>query len=196
MAYATETDVREILRDPDSKCFTTSEITASLEVAEAWVDKESNSTFEAVGNQTDLFDNVRGESNSALPDTSNIRTTVFLSKYPVQSITSIKINGGDALAATGYESFLKEGRIEILQSLLPTDRVEVIYTYGEASVPALVKHLTALKAAYDVWSNSSAMKGSTTIEGTSVNIQGINDEVKQRLAELKRSYKAANIKVV
>lgn len=88
------------------------------------------------------------ESSWPYEETQRRETTLFLSRMPVASITSV-VADGETLATTNYEIIGSEGRLVRLYSDTPTawsaKKVVVTYVAGYATVPEDLK-LAALLA--------------------------------------------------
>jgi hypothetical protein len=123
---------------------TEANITSHIEDAEAMIDRFCNTKF-ASTSVTEYYD-------------GNDMRTLMLRHFPVISVTSLSIRGTSITVATklhiytGMEGAGKitldsEAEVSTFESDIDPKQITVVYTYGYASVPAIIKKATANVAA-------------------------------------------------
>lgn len=155
---------------PDSVDFTNDDVEDLISDADAEIDNWTGKSFENGTTQTDYFEG-RGEKVMASDqvETGQFYTESFedkyvllLTKYPVQSITSLQFLEDDGTVDetltenTDFHSW-ENGKIQLITSSIPAGKgkkkVKVTYTYGYSSVPRLVKRLSATLTAIMMFVN-------------------------------------------
>lgn len=151
MAYCTATQAR-LRMGVDTTTISDADLTSLITEADAEIDLLTGRNFNSANSQTDSL------GPFTVDMFGNQRNTITLSKYPVQSITSVKIMNRDGtvnetLDSDDYWSDTTTGNLILKDRTLPTypQSLQVVYTWGYSSVPTHVRMLSEVLTAMKAW---------------------------------------------
>jgi hypothetical protein len=144
----------------DNANITNEDIISMIQDADVEIDSWTGKTWSNANSQTDYFPgkaekiSVQGNKDYGQyhTETQDEQYVIILTKYPVQSITSLVfLNDDGTVADTMVENtdfhYWPDGKIQLIGNKLPVGigkkKVKVVYTYGTITVPRNVKTLSA-----------------------------------------------------
>lgn len=136
------------------------DILSMIQDADVEIDNWTGKTWSNANSQTDYFPgraekiSVQGSKTYGQyhTETQDEQYVILLTKYPVQSITSLVFLNDDGTTATTLVEntdyhYWPDGKIQLIGNKIPVGigkkKVKVIYTYGTTSAPRNVKTLSA-----------------------------------------------------
>jgi hypothetical protein len=144
----------------DNANISNDDITSMIQDADAEIDNWTGKTWTNANSQTDYFPgraekiSVQGSRTYGQyhTETQDEQYVILLTKYPVQSVTSLQFldddgTVSDTLVENTDFHYWSSGKIQLIGNTIPVGlgkkKVKVVYTYGTTSVPRNVKTLSA-----------------------------------------------------
>jgi len=144
----------------DNANITNEDIDSLIEDADVEIDNWTGKTWSNANSQTDYFpgraEKITAENSKTYgqyhSETQDEQYVILLTKYPVQSITTLQFLDDDGTVSdtlvenTDYH-YWSSGKIQLIGNTIPVGlgkkKVKVVYTYGTTSVPRNVKTLSS-----------------------------------------------------